>query len=624
MIEFTRQNYLWLLSLVAVWFVAWLLARRFTQHRVTYGNIWRKVAAKALPPAWKRLLRILLTWTFALTAIASGALYSAGAQKPTADQPTPLCNVIWLDNTYSMRLQHDGKTRLQLAHERAAQILEHLPDGDLAVVGWSSFGQPFAGNFLKHGDAPPPIPATDLHEISSDQLGEFVSGMALPDPRDNPPEWRKVIWWLSDRELKTSHRKPADVAPFATRQLGKHLFVHEPIGELAKDYGILNAALKLTDIDSEYLAELTFEASGETFIEINGQSTPVESPALIPRQPSAQTVRLFTTGSDNLLENDSIEFKLDGQGLHEIVLCYPASDDEPNELLLEILQTLLPGREIRSLPVKDGKADLPANIDLLIADRALPMGATTRFALYFGVAPDSLGKIRAPIVAEPNMQIHPDTDLGWKAPDLRLVSAREARPIDLSIPAGVLVKHRLGGALVATGENFLYSGFAPHQSTLLVTPEGLTLEGNLLLLRWFRHIARPATKRLPLFAVGGEVLKLKLATEVWHLHSQLASYQDATPRRLQPAANGQLDLIAPDAPGRWTLSSGMQQRPVHVFASPDWPVHLTPKDGTAVDLSRLTLEEQTDWRDLLPALLLWIAGCVLILDHLCWLIGLTE
>ncbi|MEE9311910.1 MAG: VWA domain-containing protein, partial [Planctomycetota bacterium] len=173
-----------------VWFVAWLFARRYTNRRVTYGAIWRQVAAKALPPAWRRILKTLLSWAFALTLIASAAMHAAGVEKPPSDKPPPLFVLICLDNSYSMRLQHDGQTRLQLAHDRAAQILEKLQPEDRAVIVWSSHGQPIAGPILKQSDSISDSPATDVAELSAKDFKKFADELSLPAQENG---WQKMI-----------------------------------------------------------------------------------------------------------------------------------------------------------------------------------------------------------------------------------------------------------------------------------------------------------------------------------------------------------------------------------------------------------------------------------------------
>ncbi|MEE9311353.1 MAG: hypothetical protein V3V10_02965, partial [Planctomycetota bacterium] len=402
---------------------------------------------------------------------------------------------------------------------------------------------------------------------------------------------------------------------------GESAFVSELIGGNVGNQGIHNAAYKLMDANSEHAAELEFEADGEVFLSLNGEESAVKSPAILARSGQPLDVRLFIKGQDGLPEDDAIEFRLEGDGLHNVVLCYPATDSGPNILLVEMLETLLPGREVLPIAVTDGGAELSDDIDLLIADRALPTSAVADNTLYFGVISPKRGQVKSTVSAEPNMQIHPQVELqGWDAPDLRLVSARQALPVDVSTPATVLVKHRLGDALVAVGDGWLYSGFIPHKSTLLSDGEGI-----LLLMRWLRFIGQPDASNPPLFAIAGQESNIALGDGKWDFATKDESYQDATSHTLQPAANGQLEFTTPNAPGQWRLQQGNGARSMKLFASSDWPLRLRVEEKPPLDLSRLAPEDDNqDWRDLLPALLLWIAAAVLVMDQLCWLIGLTE
>lgn len=621
MIEFTRENYLWLLGILAVYFVAWLLARRYHTRRVTYGAIWKKVAASYTPPAWKRLLRTILTLLFAAAMIGSGSFHAAGAQKPLADEPQPLFIVIWLDNTYSMRLQHEGQTRLQAISKRAKKIVKNLQHSDRAVLAWMSHGQPIAGPILSFDSEVSVSPLTDPTEITSNELHSFVDSLAMPAPATEGNSWQTLVWWLSDRDLSVEDAEHSGRMSFASKRLGKYAFVSEAIGADAHNTGITTAEIKLADSDAEYFADLYFEATGPTFLEINGETLPVSSPAKLLRSANGHEVRLFTNTDDSLPGDDEIRFRLPDDGIQNVVVCYPIAEGSARQDIVGLLETLLAGRNIKQVAVGSGSAELPDDIDLLVADRVIPDNAVATNTLYLGVIDQSLGKVRSAVRAEPNMQIHPASSIqGWAAPDLRLISAHEAFPVDMSIPATVLVKHRLGGALLAVGDGFMYSGFIPHQSSLL--NEGA---GVLLLLRWLRYIGKPNTESLPILGLCGRKSSHKLSAGEWCLKPPHTSFVGSTPRKLLTTADGHIEITMPESPGIWSLQRDEQVRQLQLLAAPEWKLNLILPSNASLDLSRLTPDRNNqDWRDLLPTLLLWIAASALVLDHIFWLIGMTE
>src|SRR5690606_2203477 len=130
------------------------------KRRVTYAAVWQRVARRMLPPAWKRILRAVLTLLIASAMLASVVLYAAGLQRATADQPAPLLLIIALDNSVSMRAQAGDATRRELAQARARAVLAGIGDADRALVAHFRDGSPTLGPWLSRGDDPGPPPPT--------------------------------------------------------------------------------------------------------------------------------------------------------------------------------------------------------------------------------------------------------------------------------------------------------------------------------------------------------------------------------------------------------------------------------------------------------------------------------
>jgi len=111
MLEFARDQYLWLFSLVALFFIVFFFARRWKKARVTYGFIWERVAKRIRPPTWKRLLRLILTLLISGSMLSSAALYAAGLGPAKEEQPAPLLLFIIEDNSPSMRAETGAGTK---------------------------------------------------------------------------------------------------------------------------------------------------------------------------------------------------------------------------------------------------------------------------------------------------------------------------------------------------------------------------------------------------------------------------------------------------------------------------------------------------------------------------------
>lgn len=606
MLEFARHNWLWLFALVAAFYVAWWFARRYRKRRVTYGRIWERVAKRVLPPAWKRILRTLLTLLTAGVMLSSVALFAAGLQRPEDEAVPPVLVVIFLDNSPSMQAVHDGRTRAETAQDRAQQIVDALGDDDRAVLAWSRGSRCMIGAWLTRGDAVGDPPPVDFRVCSLEE--SRLAGKQLRPPPDLPesPKPELEFIYLTDTD---------EPAP------GHYV---ETFGTSAENRFIVSAKYLPPEPGAASSGVIEFDAVGEADARLlpDGEYLEVFNGTVeLPIRVEPLQMRLAVP-DDVLPHDNSVGMSLSPSRLARIVLCYPAGDGEANPLLKQTLQQFLPGREVRTQAVPGD----PVDCDLLICDRALPEQYDARFMLCFGVLPQEYGRVAPSVEAEPNMQLREDFDgVGFEVPELTLLNARAAVPLEAGHTLTPIVRHIEGGTLIGASRYLLYCGYIPHQSTLLQD-----ISGFLLLYRWLNSLQSAASRPFPPFVPwdrptefqldeAGE-LRLSLVKSPW-----LPAY-GAREYTLTTGPDGRGEIGPFEIPGVYSVSRG--GREVARFTAVwndehEQNLDVTPREP--VDLQVLLNQQlEPDWRDTLPGALLWIALVLIVLEWVLWLAGVTE
>lgn len=625
MLEFAHANYLWLLLLLLAFYVGWLLARRYRKRRVTHAALWQRVAARVLPPAWKRLLRTILTLLVGTVMLTCVALHAAGLQRSPDEQPAPLILIIVQDNSVSMRAGHEAATRATLANARARELLAVLQKEDRAVLAHFKYGQPLIGAWLERGADPGKWPpSTDFAKQDLRALRAAVEAMPPPPGLPARPAPRKLLVWLGDGD------------PALPAMAGVQV-IKESFGAPARNDAVIHARYTPPGRGESHggIVEAALLSGREPRVAI-GDASLVGTRVELPPMPEGGLVFIKVPETDALDDDDTIYFGVPPSGLRTIALCHPAADGEANPILQKLLELLLPGRKFttHALP---GAAEVGA--DLVVADRVLPPKFHAKALLLFGVARpgDATGD---PVSAEPNLRapVEP-VDVGFEVPDLSLVHAREAVPLVITT-LKPLVRNVDGQVLVAAqGESIptLYCGFIPHQSTLLEDAAG-----RLLLLRFADMVSAPEQARVPPLAPAGKPLLIRAQRNVkdfftitptmrnpgstskspWNWYSAYRGPQS----RLVHGPDGSVEWPAPDEPGQWLLTHGFvgEDMITLVWSDPaEQMLPYAPSQGDAMAAIQPPARE-SNWRDWLPALLLWIALGLLVLEWCLWLAGVLE
>lgn len=625
MLEFARQQWLWLFVPVALFFVAWLLARRYRKQRVTYGRIWERVAAKVLPPAWKRILRTALTLLISGVMLSAVVLYAAGLQRPVAARPAPLVVAIVLDNSPAMRA---GDAQEQ-QRRQAQAIVNALQDDDRALLCWFEGGRPMIGKWLENGDSVGETPGTDFTPPDLDALDKRLRGLGHPPGMPPSPAPRKLAVWIGDAAPDRPAMDPPAGVPGGGSwfDLGVPArFAPTPLP--GRNDAVVDAMFFPPgpgDAHAGIIEARTLSGRPPEVI-LGGQDENLTGPRvelLLRDEPYDVEVRA-SADTDALPMDDAVRMAINPHRLSSAVLCYPEGDDGPNTLLIEALETLVPGREVRAVPSPGS-----VRADLVILDRWLPTMVDARFLLCFGVIPPEYGATGEVVRAEPNLQLRVDSprDLGFEVPELALLSAREGVPL-VETKLHPLARHIEGGTLVAIrrgSPEVLYSGFIPHRSTLLQDRSGL-----LLLLRWLEAVQETGGSPFPPFVPMDSETEFKLERTA-ELSVELAESpwlpaHGARRYTLATTADGRGTLGPFDIPGEYVVREGGRELGRFTVIWHDAHEQTFPKPGAErLDLSLLAAPDyQPDWRDLLPGLLLWIALGGMLLEWLLWLLGVTE
>jgi hypothetical protein len=619
MLEFAREQWLWLFLLLALFYAAWIIARRYRKRRVTYGAVWMRVARRVTPPSWRRLLRQALTLLVATAMLSSVVLYAAGLQRSPDQLPAPLLLIIVQDNSVSMRARHGDTTRREMANARARELLRDLREDDRAVLASFKFGQPLLGPWLSAG-AVAELPPTDFAEPDLRALAEAVHALGVPPDVPPRPAPRKLVIWLGD--VAPTFPEEADLyvetGPAIAGRAGRGVPVHvQTFGEPAANDAIVAARFVPPQPGDEHggIVEAQTLSGAEPRVMVAGQEQRGNR-VILPVSAEGQRVEVRTAGGDALPEDDAVAFNTLAPAIRSVALCYPADDGEPNPFLLELLRLRLPGREISALAMPAPRVEA----DLIVADRALPESYDARALLLFGVGGEA-GVIGAPVNASLRAPVE-TPDVGLDVPDLTLIAARQAIPLT-ETTLTPLTRHIEGGVLIGIQRQpreILYSGFIPHRSTLLESPDGL-----LLLVRWLEAVSALPPPLIPPLVAAGEMLTLQLPGPAKIHPAPDSGWPEAHFEpgwHVTPGPDGKAQWQAPEQPGRWILATehGAQAEFQIVWSSDRQRLSFLPIDTPALRPP----PRQAHWSNLLPALLLWIALGLLALEWLLWAAGALE
>lgn len=626
MLEFARAHWLWLFALALVLFAAWRLARRFRPHRVTYGQVWHAVSRKLQPPGWKRLVRTALTWLIAALILACAVLYAAGLQRAESDRPAPLLIAIAIDSTPSMHARHNGRTRFEDANARAQEVVDALGPDDRAVVFRFERGVPHGSRWFKRGNSLGPAGSDqqvepDFTQPDMSALARAVAALGAPPGVPLEPAPVHVLWWLGDDPPQAAPlEKPARLASVGVHVQGLSglPMIVETFGASADNDAIIHARVRReTDGSGAMLIQAQARSPQPVTLTIGSTKRQGSVFQITPAELAAG-VELRTDASDALALDDVVRLQVPTAELRDAALWHPAGED-PNELLLGALREMLPGRTIST-----GRAEF-APESLVIMDRAAPSDPRCRAAICFGVIPAAWGRVGSPVNARAGFQTALPGPRDYELPDLSLLSAQQAWPL-LDSSLAPLLRDPMGNVLIAEGTvgqtRVLYCGFVPHLSTLL-NDRG-DLGGLLLLLRWLRAVQTPPDIGLPPVLNPGQTAELRLKPNT--LYTLKADRLGAPAFTLATGPDGR-GLLGPlDRPANWQiLDEG--GKTVGAFASvwadereQSLPFEPLPR----ADLAALNPQRATDWRDLLPGLLLYVLLALVVLEWVLWLAGATE
>lgn len=642
MLEFAREQYLWLFALVALFFVAFYFARRFKSARVTYGFIWERAARQMRPPAWKRLLRLLLTLLVSAAMLSSAALYAAGLGPAPEARPAPLTLFIVEDNSPSMRARISADkpaTRNVLARQAAQRWLAALGENDRALTIHFVRGRPVGSAWMKAGDAlrsePPP---TDFAKPDLDALASLLAGAGAPPDIPAVPKPQPLLLWLGDRPPAFEPQPPPPrLAHLADSQrfgvLAGVPVLAETFGAKAENEAVVEAAFKPAPSGSDFFGTLEgrLRSGGAAHVEITSyaesgavalfkQATPYRVP-LTGRRRVALAGPAAGSAKDVFAWDDEIECPLQSRALGTVVIVRPRGE-APNPVLREGLELLLPGRTFDEL-----EAGTPVSADVVVLDRA-PVEAQCRLLLCFGALPPSMGEVLGAREAKAGLfdAFEKLPWLGFEVPNLQLLAGRETFALKPGHKLTPLATHIEAGVLIAAAQgerDVLYVGFSPTQSNFLFTPEGPTL-----LQRWLGAAQGKERQTLPPLCRMDQSVEFKLASAAV-LRVKLARGWGSTVGALEydviPAPDGRVKIGPFEQPGVYELSQpGALQGALSVYWVDEGEQALPYQALAPVDTSRIGAPREHTWRDWFPDILLWIAGAALLLEWLLWLAGWTD
>lgn len=644
MLEFARGQFLWLFALVALFFVVFFLARRWKRAAVTYGFIWQRVAGRVRPPAWKRLLRLLLTLLVSSAMLSSAALYAAGLQPAAQNETPPLLLFIVIDNSPSMRAfsYTHRQTRQNLAQDRAQQVLNSLAPEDRACIVHWQLGRPVAGPFLKRGDAAGPAPRTDYAPARPEELAGCLQAVGLPPHFAPAPAAVCAVWLLTDdppalaaAPAPARLERLAPAARWAT--VGGLPCVVETFGEAGENAGFIEAVFRPSPAGSEDRGLLSARLRGrgkagamylgfkrDTW-EMDARS--FELPLKVPHDLDSDGLDLLVRSEHDILTlDDFIRVPLPRSPIRRILILRPKGE-EANPLLREGMELLLPGRKIEEREAVNGEA---AESDLVVMDR-VAAEPSARALLCFGALPPGLGEVEPAREAKAGLfeATAQRPWLGFEVPNLQLLAGREAFPLKYGVKLTPLATHIEAGVLLAaaTGErDVLYVGYSPRQSNFLFVPEGPTL-----LQRWLNALLGRDTTLMP------PLLPMAQSTEIdagAFMTLEVRRDPDVGPGyaygaesyRVITGLDGRARIGPLEQPGLYRLlheGRELARFSAYWVDEPEQAASFLPLPPLDERALVPAAREQT-WIDWFPEILLWMALLGLLLEWLLWLAGITD
>lgn len=637
MLEFARDQYLWLFSLVALFFIVFFFARRWKKARVTYGFIWERVAKRIRPPTWKRLLRLILTLLISGSMLSSAALYAAGLGPAKEEQPAPLLLFIIEDNSPSMRAETGAgtkTTRSALARRAAIGWLGAMRGEDRALLLHFNRGRPVASHWIAAEErlVNTPIPPTDFAKPDMEALARFVRSIAAPPDIPPLPAPQPLFLWLGDSPPAFSPAAPpARLAGLAARDRWRTFAeipaLVETFGSSVENDAVVEAVYKPAPVGSEFAGTLQgkLRSGGAASVEITsyreGAVALLEkgTPYQVPLQGNR---RLVLAGKDDAFSwDDRVEVPLQAHSLNTVAIIRPKGE-ESNTELRQGIGLLIPGRTISEF-----QAGESFKADIVILDR-VSIEVDCRLLLCFGGLPPALGEVQAAREAKSGLfsSLESPSWLGFEVPNLQLLAGREAFPLAPGHKLTALATHVEAGLLIAAsrGErDVLYVGYSPTESNFLFVPEGPTL-----LQRWLNAVLGRERVVIPPFCRTEPGIEVKLDSPAPMRIKLLKGWANAigaTEYEILPSPDGRAWIGPFEQPGDYQatqLGRTLGRISVYWVDEAEQALPYTPLEP--LDFRKLAPAQSDGWINWFPAILLWVALLGLLLEWLLWLAGLTD
>lgn len=650
MLEFAREQYLWLFALVALFFVVFFFARRWKKARVTYGFIWERVAKRTRPPTWKRLLRLILTLLISAAMLSSAALYAAGLGPAKEEQPAPLLIFIAIDNSPSMRARvklAEENTRIDAALARAMNWAVAPGQGEHGRTMEIQFsrGKPIGGRWEnwrgranQRGTSGEMSP-TDFARPDMASLAEFLSSVGVPPDVPALPKPQPLLVWIGDEPpALPKAAPPARLAQLAPADRW-HTFagmpaIFETFGSRIENEAVVEANYKPAPAGSDFAGTLEgkLRTGGAAYVEITSGSrdegialfklgTPYNVPLTGKRRLVLAGKQGWEGNKDAFAWDDLVEVPQQSPALTTIAIVRPKGD-EANTELRQGIELLIPGRQVSE--VQAGEA---FKADIVVLDR-VSVETDCKLLLCFGALPPSLGDVQPAREAKAGLfdALEKPDWLGFEIPNLQLLAGREAFPLKPGHKLTPLATHVEAGVLIAAsrGErDVLYIGYSPTQSNFLFTPEGPTL-----LQRWLNAAMGRERMIVPPFCRMDQSVEIKLDSPAALRVKLIKGWENvigATEYEVTPSPDSRARLGPFEQPGEYSVTQNgreLGRMSVYWVNEAEQALPFTPLPP--LDLTKLAPARENSWVDWFPEVLLWIALFGLLLEYLFWLAGITD